>query len=634
MKYIVLSKYSLFVLMICSLIMGQQKTMEVIPEKPQAGKKVLIKFNAIDTKLASAESLKVLTYSIVLDTIYSSEHWMNKSADIWEYKYTIPQSSWSIGLKFTDGETEVDDNGYSYPVFLYDEDGQLLKGTKASYASTCLSSLMFLAQPGASKAYSLFKEEFETNPELTKYFLSKYLYSIGQEKPDGWKETIKNVIEKIEAQKEDLDEKAFYELWYTYLYLIKDKEKAEECNAVAISKYPLGYAAQAEAYNQISRLNNNVDELEKAVLEYRTKFGDDTIYSTTLWKNLFVAYCENNMYSELKEFLIRYQSELNNLSIMNSISAEAKVIAEEDNNFEFAKYLIDYSLEILDEYTPSAYDFHGDTETQREFKINGYKSRTLHDAACVYEKAGEPENAFMLIEKAYLLGKPTDDVKIMYAELLVELNKDADKALAISEELILESKVATEITDLNKAAYTLSNGSNKGYNEYFYNLRKPLLNERKEEIKAELFSKPSPDFSLKDVDGNIVMLSSLKGKIVILDFWATWCMPCKASMPLMKDAVEKYAGNDDIEFFFVDTFERGEESDVSAKAKKFMEENNYPFHVLLDTDGKLAKEGYGIATIPSKIFIDKNANWRFTSVGFDKSKLLDEIDILIELLKE
>ena len=149
------------------------------------------------------------------------------------------------------------------------------------------------------------------------------------------------------------------------------------------------------------------------------------------------------------------------------------------------------------------------------------------------------------------------------------------------------------------------NGSDEGYTQYFNELRKPLLSERRNKIKAELINEPAADFSLTDHDGNTVTLSEFKGKIVVLDFWASWCIPCKASMPLMKDAVEKYADDEDVEFFFVDTFERGKDTDIKENARKFMAENNYPFHVLFDTDGKVAKEGYGITMIPAKAFIDK-----------------------------
>ena len=119
-------------------------------------------------------------------------------------------------------------------------------------------------QPGTSKAYPLFKKEFEENPELAKYFLTKYVYSLTQEKPDGWKEKIKNTLESLPVDGEDLNEKVLHELEYTYRYIVKDKGKAEEYKRKAIAKYPLGIAAQSEAYDEIEQIKpGNVEELKK-----------------------------------------------------------------------------------------------------------------------------------------------------------------------------------------------------------------------------------------------------------------------------------------------------------------------------------------------------------------------------------
>ena len=621
----------IYILLFCSILSGQEKPMKYTPNKPKPGDKIEINFYSNNTDLEAEKNITAIIYYVVLDTIYCDEVPMVKSKENWECSYYIPEKAWGIGIKFSnkEGDIIIDNDGGSFTVFLYNNKGNFLKGTKASIASLSLNRFIS-SKSDTTRAYSLFNEEFAKHPSLTKYFLFKYSMCIKNEEPQNGYELIKKLLTNIEKQK-DLDEKTLIEVGNTYGYILQNQEKAEYYKNIRIEKYPLGETAQADAYAEAKKqIVSNTEELEKPILEFQKKFGNNSTYVHMLWNELIKAYCKNKTYSELKTFLNKNLDELNNLSNMLIISAGAKDIAETNGDLNVAKELVDVSYKLYKEYKPLRRDFQGLTQAQIEARVNQYIQSILYYASFVYEKAGEPQKAMQFVQEAYTYENQPSEIKIMYVKLLQELNVDNDKALAISEELISSGKVSDEIKELNKEAYKLVHGSVEGYESYFESLRSYLLDELSEEIKAKLIDKPAPDFSLTDFDGNIITLSELKGKIVILDFWATWCAPCKASMPLMKKAVEKYADYEDVKFLFVDTFERG--SNIEEKAKKWMTDNDFPFHVLFDTDGKVAKDGYGITAIPAKVFIDKNGNQRFLSTGFDKNKLLDEIDILIELL--
>ncbi|MBK5208919.1 MAG: TlpA family protein disulfide reductase [Flavobacteriaceae bacterium] len=114
------------------------------------------------------------------------------------------------------------------------------------------------------------------------------------------------------------------------------------------------------------------------------------------------------------------------------------------------------------------------------------------------------------------------------------------------------------------------------------------------------------DFALTNLEGKTIKLSDYKGKMVVLDFWPTWCGPCRASFPKMQELVTKYK-NDNIEFFFIDTWERESDSKIKENVSKFIKENNYSFNVLYDFEDKIV-ENYKIQGIPTKIVIDKDGN--------------------------
>ncbi|OGU60304.1 MAG: hypothetical protein A2X64_03675 [Ignavibacteria bacterium GWF2_33_9] len=115
----------------------------------------------------------------------------------------------------------------------------------------------------------------------------------------------------------------------------------------------------------------------------------------------------------------------------------------------------------------------------------------------------------------------------------------------------------------------------------------------------------APDWALLDANGNKVSLNSLKGKVVVLDFWATWCNPCKIVMPTIQKIHDKYKSKN-VLVYGVNTWEKSD-------ASKFMKENKYTYGLLLKGD-KVA-ENYKVTGIPSLYVIDKNGKIILAEVG-------------------
>jgi peroxiredoxin len=108
----------------------------------------------------------------------------------------------------------------------------------------------------------------------------------------------------------------------------------------------------------------------------------------------------------------------------------------------------------------------------------------------------------------------------------------------------------------------------------------------------------APDFELKTLSGDAVKLSDLKGKKVMLNFWATWCPPCKAEMPAMEE-FHKEAG-DEVVILAVNI-------DPHLDVKAFVDENGITFPIPLDTEDKV-NETYQVLSIPTTYFIDTKGN--------------------------
>lgn len=118
----------------------------------------------------------------------------------------------------------------------------------------------------------------------------------------------------------------------------------------------------------------------------------------------------------------------------------------------------------------------------------------------------------------------------------------------------------------------------------------------------------APDFALKDLDGQEVTLASLKGRVIVLDFWASWCGPCKAGMPSIQKIHEAYAGKP-VTILGIDVWER--KADAGAT---YFREKGFTYRCLLQ--GEELARAFGVTGIPTLVVIGKDGKVEMTETGF------------------
>ena len=119
---------------------------------------------------------------------------------------------------------------------------------------------------------------------------------------------------------------------------------------------------------------------------------------------------------------------------------------------------------------------------------------------------------------------------------------------------------------------------------------------------------PAPDFTLVDQFGNSHTLSDYEGKTVFLNFWGTWCPPCRAEMPDIQELYEEYGENTgDVIILGVATPNVGKEGS-SEEVAAFLEENGYTYPTVMDEGGVIAGANYYISAFPTTFMIDKEGN--------------------------
>lgn len=135
----------------------------------------------------------------------------------------------------------------------------------------------------------------------------------------------------------------------------------------------------------------------------------------------------------------------------------------------------------------------------------------------------------------------------------------------------------------------------------------------------------APDFNLKDQYGVEHTLNNYKGKIIFLNFWATWCPPCKREIPDIESIYKEYGENKK------DIIILGVNNEKTDKVKEFLKEKDYTFPTLIDEKSEVMKKYY-IQAFPTSFVIDKNGNvYGYVMGGLTKEQIKQVLD---EVLKK
>jgi thiol-disulfide isomerase/thioredoxin len=133
---------------------------------------------------------------------------------------------------------------------------------------------------------------------------------------------------------------------------------------------------------------------------------------------------------------------------------------------------------------------------------------------------------------------------------------------------------------------------------------------------------PAPDFTLQTVDGAPLQLAQLKGKPVWINFWATWCVPCREEMPAMQELYDEYHGRG-LEIVAVNMEED------PATVRRWITSGGYDFTFVLDSEGQQVKR-YNVTAAPTSYFVDRDGVIRDLKLGqISRGEMVAKLDKLL-----
>ncbi len=601
---------------------------------PKAGEKITLTYNPAGTPVDGKKNIEAVVYYLGKKNS-AADIDLKQDGNLLKGEIAVPDSARAFFVKIS-ADDQIDNNDSKGYVYMIYRDKQPVEGayaSKAYFLSSGMGAALDKVKNDKEEAAVLYKKEFALYPKSEKENTYSY-YALLAAKPEN-----KAMVDKKIAELEQSGNETDMMTASSLLRVTKDTKGMDSLNTVIKTKFPDGMMAKNTMGNAFFR-EKDPTKKEELYAEYIKKYPESASDKNTIQDNfrlqLATAYLEKgdmpNYYKY--EALVKNRTYLAG-SLNNTAYEWAKKGEHLDDAEKLAKEAVDIQQQAIDHAEAGPYT------TLSQARKNAQESYDL-DAdtyAFVLAKQKKYDEALKFEQPVIDRAKVIDPDEYMnYVDILTQLGQYA-KAKDAAEKAVKDGKGSAALKESLKTDYIKLKGSDAGYEQYVASLENASKNKELTEIAKTMINKPAPTFTLTDLDGKTVSLADLKGKTVIVDFWATWCGPCKASFPGMQLAVNKYKDDPNVKFLFVDCWENGEKDKYTDGVKKFIADNKYTFHVLIDEkgdDGRQSKVvgSYGVDGIPTKFIIDKNGNIRFTYVGYSGTpeKLLDEVTDMINLV--
>ncbi|WP_159516939.1 TlpA family protein disulfide reductase [Sunxiuqinia indica] len=580
---------------------------------------------------------------------------------VFNIDFQMPENCGFVALKFLHvvegGDPIADNNNDRGFVTTVLKNGSVVAGGNLAWG--------IFRMPALGKApYGYFKEftisndalEFWTKKEVQDHseelpkFLDIFLAVAKECTGDKYPAIANSIIDQFLSETAEPLEENYMQIRNCYRFELKDTVRADAMDQLIAEKFPNGQDARFNAYAD-AYMNPGADQQAK-LEDFLAKFPFAD------WKVDWGAGQQGYMYDKVYQALAT--------AYFESDETDKLLALLPDMNFSTIidtwHWTVDRSYKMKLKSLPQIYQASTAMLNELEAKLNDNSYAQAfsatpwvlenHTRDLLDKKLGRQIEILNDLEKyelapAYLAkissaNKYTNtSLNDAYVHVLQQVGTEAELSHFL-ENTVRVNAVSPEMDETLKMLY-LKRNSNGDYNAYIASLKDTKAQKAfVEELKNSLVKIPYEAFELSGPNGIHVNSKDFKDKIVVIDFWATWCTPCKKAFPGMQLAVNEYANDNHVDFYFMSTLEVT--PDFKEKSEAYLKENGFKFQQLFDEpndrNGKLNKVFFTFSTIfnssgiPRKVIL-KDGYIRYTAEGYlgSPSKLYDELKTVIDLLK-
>lgn len=619
-----------FICLFVLLVVVQQAfagTTNILPLKPTEKGSITIEFRPDQSDGwigSSALHTVVYVFREEDEAPWAVELQMKKQGDRWEASYTIPERSVFVMAKVGTGKRYDTNKDMFTTVLVHGANGVPLRGANFRAGMAAFGKLPenCRRKEDMPEATEFFENEVKAHPRnvTARINLALVRVSLGTMTQEEAMSEFRELTANYRQASSGLEAVAVTQA----LTMIGDQARAVLIARDAAQRFPTSMIAEQVSLEALQTAGNSEDFV-KSCTEHLERFP-----KTVMRDNIVNAVVNSAQKANQLHILVPFLTRVNGLpanAYFESVNYMGAVDSLRPKALEFIDLGIVAATTEKDSRKPI---FVGPSEWNESQRIQ--HSKLLFVRGAILNAQGKKVEAVQALESSLEIGG-ADSEKNAYDLYVVIIKSNGDTTAtlraterAISEGAATQNAVAT-YRELQRAVGRDSITIEKNLSE----LKKKSSSVAAERLSKEMLQRSGVDGELTSIDGKNVKLSDLKGKVVFIDYWATWCGPCKMSFPGLQKLYEKYKSNPRVAIMAVNVWER--EKDRIQHVKKFLESNpSLQFPVYFDlTDAVVGK--YGVTGIPTKFILDLSGRIQFKEVGYtSEEQFLEDVSMKIEML--
>lgn len=617
-------------------VFSQQTRVTISPAYPQRGDTVKVLYHTAQDASGQARQQPSIQLVFSYSNFYElpGKIAMEKRGDDWFTSFVVPRYGVYATFYLQNGEWMDKPSATDhYAITVYDKNKQRVENSYL-YNGYSLSAQMGKS-PGVKAAQkAMYEEELKHFPNNYEAKLRLLATSLNAGlTPKEEQEAIRKGNEVIA--------KRFYSDPYkmgninkvTMGYLIMgESERLDSIRNVIVEKYPKGAAGIELRSSRIGRIDDAEERLKATLALLKEKTAANEEAFAGVHESLFELYAKKGQAQPALQharMMLTLQQKQQSPYIPESYKQIAETLLQNNLALDSAHAYASKALVMADRWPMGIIRYFPETGylpsfisvKEREAGTNKSAGNMLSLLALIEQKLGKSDVARETMKKALDRSKDKETLKqaiIFYAKTNSK-PQVADAAWAILLQMPNDT-LALNAYRRSEEAALLPARMQQLDSIWTIRMRASLNGERLNK-KAPLLE------GLLDMNGKPVSAESLDKKIVILNFWATWCVPCMEEMPYMQKVYSQYKGNPDVVFLVTNSAARN----TLADAQKWAAKKKFDFPVYFASEPKLT-ESLGFQLIPATFIIDKEGMIQFRMIGFEGATIEKKLSVAIEML--